>query len=132
VYVDADIFLDKETEFSLIEDLKKSGKEIGVFKHPWRDCIYEEGQEVIKLNKANKEQVIRQLKRYKSLGVPEHGGLASCGILVRHHTPEIVQLNAMWWAEYCAGCERDQISFPFVFNNYHVFDGNIYKYKVWQ
>lgn len=128
VYVDADIFLPEGMEEKLIAELKESGKSIGVFKNPWRDNIYDEANEVIRLGKDDKEPVENQIKRYGQ----DVKGLAACGIIVRHHTEEIKRLNNEWWAEYCVGSCRDQLSFPYVFKDYHIFEGDIYNYKSWK
>lgn len=128
VYVDADVFIPSPEK--LIEEVKESRKDIGVFKHPWRTSILEEAEEVIRLKKADENEVRKQVARYQSLAYSDNG-LYYCGIIVRHHTPRIIELNEKWWAEYCAGCSRDQISFPFVFKDVHILNGDGYKYKKW-
>lgn len=130
VWVDGDIRITPEKEKALIDELQASGKEIGFFKHPWRDCIYEEAQEVLVLGKDTEDRVLPQMARYKSEGYPEHNGLVAGGIIVRHNTPRMRELNNQWWIEICLGSKRDQISIPYVFRDYHTFSGNIYDYKI--
>jgi DNA polymerase III delta prime subunit len=110
------------------EEVKKSGKDIGVFSHPWRDNIYDEAEEVIRLGKDDQNAVERQMERYGA----NVKGLFACGVVVRHHTKEIKRLNEKWWIEYCIGSRRDQLSFPYVFKNYHILKGDIYNYKKWK
>ncbi len=130
VYVDADIFLPDWMEEKLIEEVKKSGKIVGAFKHPWRDCVYEEAEEIIRLGKDTKENVESYMKFVRDkLFVEPHSGLAACGVLVRDN--RLVQKwNEEWWMALCLGSKRDQLSFPVVFDGFiHYFDGNIYDYK---
>ena len=125
VYIDSNIFLPDGMEERLIEEVKKSGKDIGVFIHPERDCVYEEADMVLKLGKDTRENLKLSTDFYRSIGFPAHGGLAACGIIVRHHTEEIKRLNERWWAEVCARSKRDQMSFPYVFKDAHYFLSNI-------
>jgi hypothetical protein len=130
VYVDADIFLPDGVETRLIEELKKSGKLIGVFRHPWRDCVYEEGKEIIRLQKDSEENVKKFLEEIRKEGWPEHNGLAACGILVRKRTRETKLRNNYWWAAICSFSRRDQLSFPLIWNDVaHYYEGNIYDFK---
>lgn len=129
VYVDADIYLPEGMEQNLIEELKASGKTVGVFKHPWRDCLYQEADEVVRLGKDYAPAVMLQKAHYKQLGFGEHKGLGACGVLVRNNK-EAEALNILWWTHVCAFSKRDQISFPYVFDGHiHYYEGNVYDFK---
>jgi hypothetical protein len=128
VYVDADIFIPEQ---KLIDEVKASGKDIGVFKHPERDCVYKEADEILARGKDTRENLKSHIEHLKSIGWPEHAGLAACGVIVRHHTEEIKRLNEKWWIEICTHSKRDQLSFPYIFRDVHYFEGNIYDYKKW-
>lgn len=85
------------------------------FKHPKRDCAYQEGKTCIEMNKETPEVIRNQLARYRSEGFPEHFGLIEGGVLIRRHNdPEIVALMEAWWHELQSESRRDQISFPYV------------------
>jgi len=132
VYVDADIFLPEGVEEKLIDEVKASGKDIGVFEHPeGRDCVYQEAEAIIAYGKDTRENVKKHFDYLKSIGFPEHAGLGACGIIVRHHTEEIKRLNEKWFLEICIRSKRDQMSFNFVFRDVHYFKGNIFNYKKW-
>ena len=119
-------------EEKLIEEVKASGKLIGVFRNPFRDCVYEEAAEVVRLGKDTKENVEEKMQMYRDMDWPAHAGLAACGVIVRHHIPDLMMLNTAWWAEVCSGSKRDQLSFPVVFiDKIHYFEGDIYQYKKW-
>lgn len=89
-------------------------QDVATFRHPERTCIYEEGKAVIRFRKAEPQMVSEQLQRYRQEGYPANNGLANCCVLVRRHTERIVNLNNLWWSEFCSGAPRDQLSFNYV------------------
>lgn len=133
VYVDADIFLPEKVSNILVEELIKSGKLVGVFKHPWRDCVYKEAEEVLLREKDTEKNVNKAIKRLKYLKYGECLGLGSCGVLVRKNCKETALLNVEWFKWIISTSRRDQISFPYVFRgNIHYYSGDIYQYKRWK
>lgn len=85
---------------------------IAQFMHPWRDCIYEEASESIRLRKYKDEPVEEQIKRYKDDWHPEHWGLWATGVIARHHTVEIKSMSKIWNQEINRYSFQDQISQP--------------------
>ena len=86
---------------------------IGMFVHPFRDCIFVEGVECIKRRKDAPETIDRQLERYRAEGFTENMGLWETGVLVRHHNDLVcISLMTEWWREIEVGSRRDQISLP--------------------
>lgn len=82
-------------------------------KHPCRDCVYDEAEIVLRdCPLVNKDAVMRQITQYREADFPAHAGLWANGFLVRRHTPEVAELNELWWTLFKAGSERDQLSFP--------------------
>lgn len=88
--------------------------EWGAFKHPVRSCIYQEFTEV-KGKLSDPTLVDKQRARYEEAGYGTHKGLYENAVIVRRNTPTVKKLNEMWWQEYEEGCERDQVSLPYVF-----------------
>lgn len=107
------------------------------WKHPHRNCLYEELNAVVKMKGINPEEAKRQGNDYEIMGMPHDWGLAACGVLLRDLSSEWVRdMNEQWWSEYSKGIKRDQISYPFVFwkNGYQMdlFDNDIFnKYFKW-
>jgi len=83
---------------------------IGVMRHPVRNCLYTEGDAVIRLGKAYSGAVKKLTEKYKNEGYPEQNGLYETSVLVR---PRCDELNRLWWEEIKV-CIRDQISLPYV------------------
>lgn len=111
IYIDGNITLNVSPE-TLIEKYLKD-YDIAVYRHPTRDCIYDEAVECAKRNLDDPEIIIEQAKAYEDSGYAKHKGLAECGIIIRRHTPEVENFNTYWWAEYCRYSRRDQISFMY-------------------
>lgn len=111
IYVDGNITLNVSPE-TLIEKYL-GDHDIAVYRHPTRDCIYDEAMECAKRKLDDLEIIIEQAKAYEDSGYPKHRGLAECGVIIRRHTPDVAQFNEAWWAEYCRYSRRDQISFMY-------------------
>lgn len=87
-------------------------KPIAVFKHPWRDCLYDEGAYCANTQKDGAALIHAQLKRYREQKFPVKAGLVATGAMVLRKEAAVPYLEA-WWAEIEGGSRRDQISFPF-------------------
>lgn len=81
--------------------------------HPARNCAYKEAAVLLKEGIGTAELVMAQIQRYRDADFPQNDGLWANGFLVRRHTEAVKTLCETWWHEFAAGCERDQVSFPF-------------------
>lgn len=89
-------------------------KDIATFMNPRRVCIYQEGAK-IKRQKQDKPDIVdAQVARYRAEKYPKHHGLICSNVLMRRHSPKVIELNEMWWAEMVKGSRRDQLSFNYV------------------
>jgi len=140
-------FLPKMTNYSLwidgsitlkvpIQDLINKylrDADLALFKHPGRDCIYEEANTCKTLNLDIPEVIDTQMRYYKKDGYPEHNGLCECTILLRRHTKEMDRFDNMWWREITGGSRRDQLSFNYVAwktsLKYNFFPGSVQEIK---
>lgn len=111
VYVDGNIEIKDDISCFVAEN--KSG--ISTFMHPERECIFYEGLTVVNYRRAVAEEVINQLDRYLSEGMPIHYGLPEMRVIVREHMkPICIKVMEDWWKEFDTGCQRDQLSFMYV------------------
>ena len=111
IWIDGNIVLLKSPE-ELIKTYLKD-HDIAVFKHPTRDCLYDEAIECAKKGLDDPEVIIEQVKKYEDEGYAKHKGLAECSVILRRHTPKVEAFNNAWWSEYCKHSKRDQISFMY-------------------
>lgn len=84
-------------------------------KHPSRNCIYEEGNSVIRYGKDSVKSVDTQLSDYKKEGFPKNFGLVETAIIIRkHNDKKCMILDNMWAKELINKSHRDQLSFDYV------------------
>jgi hypothetical protein len=99
------------------------------FRHPWRDCVYDEAEEVILAGKEDERCVREQMDYYRAMGYPERAGLCANGVLLRRHNDSaVVRLGEIWFEHVLRFSKRDQLSFNFIAEKlkfeYGIFDGN--------
>lgn len=95
--------------------------DMAVFKHPERNCVYDEGRVCMQINKENEiDALTEQGEAYHKSGYPEQNGLYSAGILLRKHNSVVEMFNNFWWSEFCRHSTRDQISFPYCVSKFNI------------
>ena len=109
--------------------LEKS--DIALFRHPVRNCIYEEMAECIRCCKDDPAVIREQEHAYRNDGYPEQRGLVTCTVILRRHSAAGVR-EAMeaWWREIERHSVRDQLSFNYIAYRMHLdyalLPGNVY------
>lgn len=81
-------------------------------EHPFDDCAYKDAQSCLALGKGG-VTLKTQIHEYRGLGMPQHAGLISSGILMRNITPEVIEFCEQWWSQVEKYSSRDQVSFTF-------------------
>lgn len=112
IWVDSTHILEADPEKIIDEYL--SGCDVAVFKHPERDCVYEEGEIVKNIGYDHANLVTDQLDFYREMDYPENNGLYELPVRIQKNNLRTQQLGLMWWEQICMFSSRDQISFPFV------------------
>lgn len=84
-----------------------------LFKHPQRNCIYDEFNASKELNKYKNEMQDCQLTFYSSFH-PRKAGLYACGVLVRRDSDILRKVMHCWWDEIIKYSWQDQVSLPVV------------------
>jgi hypothetical protein len=88
-----------------------------MFKHPWRNCLYDEAEESYDMRKYHGEPIMAQAEAYRKAGMPSNWGLWASGIICRRNDWGD-DLNALWWQEHEKWSFQDQISLSYVSWNY--------------
>jgi hypothetical protein len=101
-----------------------------LFRHPDRNCIYEEAIVSKTIKYYSGKELDVQIKDY-SKSMESHWGLWACGLMVRKHSPFIRKLMAEWWDEQMKYTLQDQISFAYVChkNNFRPTELKEHQYK---
>lgn len=88
--------------------------DLAVFRHPQRNCAYDEARVCKNQNLDSHDIIDRQVRRYTAEGYPSNYGLGECSVVLRRHTAACARFNEAWWQEILNGSRRDQISFNYV------------------
>lgn len=113
VYTYCSIYIDGSFEINC--DLNKFWNKYSILpfsapKHPQRDCVFLEVEEIIKCKRGGREGIEAQIESYRGT-IPEHNGIITSGILLRQKTPFCMDLCAAWFEETSKWSLRDQVSF---------------------
>jgi hypothetical protein len=87
--------------------------DIALFKHPERDCVYDEADIIqgVKFDKGYNVQ--SQMNFYESTSYPKNNGLYELPCRIQRNTGQIQALMLTWWELICKYSSRDQLSLPF-------------------
>lgn len=96
---------------------KVKDKGLAQFKHPNRDCLFDEYNFCMQRGKfEGNDPRIDQIQRFEKAGMPKHWGLWAATVIFRDMRDKKVEaLSNLWWKELGRGVCRDQISLPYVF-----------------
>ncbi len=130
LWVDATHLPTVDPRYLVCRYLEKS--DIALFRHPRRDCLYDEMDACLKYGKGDAGQIERQREQYLRDGYPRRNGLATCTVVLRrHHARHVVEAMEDWWQEICSHSIRDQLSFNYVAHGhglkYAVIPGHVYR-----
>jgi hypothetical protein len=86
-----------------------------IFRHPQRDCIYDEALVCIIEKKDLREHIEPQLANYIKAAYPKNNGLANGSLIIRKHKADSIdQMMKEWWTEIERHSVRDQLSLMYV------------------
>jgi hypothetical protein len=112
LYVDNTVRLKVAPAQLFDELLAPSRSPLVCFRHPERDCVYQEAEEVIALAFDDPERVHEQMRVYRQRGYPEHNGLAKTAFLLRRHRDAgLAPVLERWHEQVLRHSKRDQLSF---------------------
>ncbi len=88
--------------------------QLAMFKHPIRDCIYEEAVVSKLMPKYQGTPIKEQVEHYWMQGHPKHAGLYAAGFFIRENTFHINRMFEQWMEENERWSYQDQLSLPVV------------------
>ena len=112
------IWIDGSVKITDPEFVEKCAEWIGdkqmlLFKHPDRSCIYDEAEKTLELpEKYASHDTIGQIRAYRDDGMPEEAGLWACTVIVRKG--DTSKFDDAWWQENLKWGYQDQISFAYL------------------
>jgi hypothetical protein len=111
IWVDGSIFIIVNLD-QFVNNYCKT--DFSLMKHPTRDCIYNEANACIFLQKDKREVINQQINGYRKEGLPENVGMVATGVMYRKHTDKVKQFCKDWSNEVINKSIRDQLSFNYV------------------
>lgn len=113
IYLDASFeIINPEFISFLTNELKNSL--FVFFKHPWRDCIYDEVLECNKITKYDLGKLNGRSEYYKSINYPKHFGLYCGGCFAYKNIPLVKRIQNEWWEETVKCGMMDQVALPYI------------------
>ena len=128
VWLDASIRLNCTPEEAV--KLFLGDADIAVFKHPVRDCLFQEIKTMqehprFKADQELKRRLAAQETHYKDIKFPEHFGLWETGMIIRRASTIVNGFFNDWWSEMTRWHWRGQATLPMVVREY----GEAIKFK---
>lgn len=115
LYIDGNIEFNTDYIFRLIDE---KNQDMFLPKHRHRDCIYEEMDVCVQIQKDTPENVDINRQFLLKKGMPAHYGLTENGLIYRRVKSELVKkVMEDWWNLYSRGSHRDQLSFTYALWN---------------
>src|SRR5699024_186177 len=119
IWIDGNIQITADIDELIETYFDQSDQGFFSFAHPWRDCIYDEAEDVIENRKgiedsSGEKRARKQMEKYKLEGMTKNNGLIESNVILRKHTPEVNQIMEQWWEEVKTHSRRDQLSFNYV------------------
>jgi hypothetical protein len=112
LYVDNTVRLKVEPQAFFEQQLADRPSAMRCFRHPDRDCVYDEAGAVLLEGYDDPRRVEAQMRFYRYLGLPEKAGLATLPVLLRrHHDARVIALAEAWFQQLLLFSFRDQLSF---------------------
>jgi hypothetical protein len=103
-----------EDPWKLVAEYLEDGVNIASYKHPDRECVFQELDACLKMRKDDPTIMQYQIDRYKDEGYPAKNGLTETTVVLRRNCDETQNLDEAWWHEIQRGSLRDQLSLDYV------------------
>lgn len=134
IYIDGNVKVMSDLTELVYSVNEKAG--IGMHKHQFRDCIYNEIEVCRIKKKGNYKEMKKQVEKYRKEGFPEKFGMLEAAIIVSDlKSNKAIKIFNEWWNEFISnGSLRDQISLQYIvwknslkINDIGVLGNNLYK-----
>lgn len=104
----------------LVSIYLRGNVDMALWRHPERDCVYDEIQAVIDQSKDDPAQAQAAGHWLRSQDYPEHNGLFEMSSFVYPNSRKVQQAMLAWWELVCKLSSRDQITWPYVLHSHRL------------
>jgi len=121
IYHDANI-VPLLSDSELVEKYLKNN-DICIFKHPFRNCLYDEAATLKSITKYKNDKLFiekldAQVNYYKNANMPKNFGLTENCFIIRRNNDKTRTLMTFWLTHLLKYQYRDQIRSPFVLHKF--------------
>lgn len=109
IYIDGNIEITKNVSH-LISKISKIDKDLFLYRHYERECIYDEGNQCIEDSLDWFWKIKKQMKRYRKESYPKNRGLFENNIIISKNNKNSRKLLHNCWEEYVSEAKRDQLA----------------------
>lgn len=117
MYIDGNVLI-KSNPTSMVRQFEESAASIAAFKHPHRENIMQEFEELISTQKLTQLEIKKTFKLLESMKAEGYDftPLLSAGyIILRRHDDHVLKIALREWLDIILNeCKRDQMSLQFV------------------
>lgn len=106
-----------EPPINLIENFLVNS-DICLFKHPERDCVYDEIEILMDRNLDNESNLLATKEFLEINHYPKNNGLFELTSFAYRNSAEMQQLMLTWWELICKYSSRDQLTFPYALHKH--------------
>jgi len=104
----------------IIENFLCENADIALFKHPDRDCVYDEMNFVKQINYDNHSVIDECINFYRTRGYPEKNGMFELSAFVYRNNEKVRLFMLSWWEMIAKFSSRDQCTFPYLMWKYNL------------
>lgn len=116
-YFKADVYIYMDASHEIRNDITPLVNNVftggyTAFRHPARNCVYDEAEAIVRNNRAPEEEVRKHIAAYEAEGLPRNTGLFLNGFFIRDNS--FNDFCEHWLREVETYTRRDQLSFAYL------------------
>lgn len=114
LWIDGNILIKDSSLYDICSGLAGRQVSFAGIRHPFRDCVYEEMEAVLRNRRESLWKVLRLATFLVRKGLGPHAGLMETNIIFRRHNdPVVVEFDRWWWECLIKFSNRDQLTQTF-------------------
>lgn len=99
---------------NFINKFKEMNESLWIEKHPGRNCVYQELEANVRLQKDDVDAMRKHVETYRQEGMPANFGMVETGLQFRKHNNKgLIKFQELLWHEMTTKTRRDQLSWNY-------------------
>lgn len=114
LWIDGNIRITNDSIYRICRSLAERDVHFAGIKHPFRDCVYEEMEAVLRDRRESFRKILRLAEFLCRNRFPRHAGLMETNVMFRKQNDPVVEAFDRWWWECVVRYSvRDQLTQSF-------------------